>query len=318
MEKIQMREDISIGKYEETDRNGCIDLLINTFTNSSSEDTFKWRFESTDRRKPLLVCAKHKGRVVSFNSWIPWEFLYRDHLYVGYQSGESATHIDYRGQGIFNRVIKYADQIATEEGIDFFFGFPNPISYGAFIKSVYYPIETYYFSVRLQTPFKNRIELHKRKSGSDVDYLNFFQENKITPFVNNGYCQWRYENNTKNYVIIDFIEGNSRASFYMRENVRKGFPELLLLDFQVNNYNERFIDHVFRHIDSVYTRTAVYMRTFFSMNSDRGRALKRHFPIRIKTKYQILIVKNISNRIPSSILLNANNWDIMPHCADWL
>lgn len=316
--KLELGEDISIHKYEESDRIDCLNLLRTTFPSSSTEDTFKWRFESIGRKKPLIVCAKHEGRIVSFNSWIPWEFFYKDHIYIGYQSGESATHFDYRGKGIFKRVIKFADQIAQEQGIDFFFGFPNSISYGAFIKSDYYPIETYFFSVRLQSPFKKFIESAIWKPPAIDDCLVLLQQNKISPLSNNDYNEWRYMNKMNDYSVNVYAEGNSRAFFYLRRNKRKGIPELVLMDFQTSNYNEQFISRAFFHIDSVYSRSAFYMRTFFSKNSDRGSTLRRHFPIRIKTKYQTLIVKNISNKLNSLILLNSNNWDVMPHCVDWM
>ena len=69
-------QETLIQEYEVKDRDKCIKLLSNTFQKTSNESTFKWRFESSFRIKPIIICAKHQEKVVSFNSWLPWEFNY--------------------------------------------------------------------------------------------------------------------------------------------------------------------------------------------------------------------------------------------------
>ena len=294
--------EIVIKEYDSGERNGCIELLKKTFA-GNDEATFKWRFEMNSRKRPLLICATHNDRIISFNSWIPWEFSYNNNIYIGYQSGESATDINYRGRGIWSKVLKYADKLAFEWGIDFLFGFPSRMSYGAFYKAEYCPISTKYFHVRTINPLKRRA-----KGSVDFDPSYPFssskltQADKITPIFDYGYCKWRYEDNPKHFSIIAFEENNGTAIFFLRKKKWKGITELLLLDTQFNNYNERFIDNSFKFLDKVFSRRAIYMRTFFDEHSDRGRALQRYFPIRVKSKFCIFCVKSVSKRIDNNIL----------------
>lgn len=313
-----MTDGIVIEDYEKKDREECIRLLAATFPGTSNEATFKWRFESDGRLDPLILCAKHKGKIVSFNSWIPWAFTYENNRYLGYQSGESATHVAYRGKGIFSNVIRRADQVANQRGIDFFFGFPNPVSYNSFIRSGYLPVETYHYALRLLHPFRQRITSGAGGATQYFDDTLLIQDDRITPTVSIAYCKWRYDDNPKDYEVHAYVEDGSRAVFVMQRNIRKGIPEALLLDFELSNYNENFVDHAFRYIDGVFSRRACYIRTFFNKNTDRGRALRKYFPIQVKRKYQVLIVKNISDSLAPNIIFNANKWDLMPHCVDWL
>jgi len=313
-----MTDEIVVSAYEEKDREECIRLLAATFPGTSDEATFKWRFESVGRLDPIILCAKHQGKVVSFNSWIPWEFTYGKRRYLGYQSGESATHAEYRGKGIFKNVIRRADQVALQRGIDFFFGFPNPISYHSFIKSGYRPVETYRYTLRLLHPFRMRKTFGTRGGARHFEDAVLIQDDRITPTVNRAYGKWRHDDNPKDYEVIEYEEDGNHAVFVLQRNIRKGIPEALLLDFQLTNYNEMFVERAFRYIDAAYSRRACYIRTFFNENTDKGRTLRKYFPIQVKRKYQVLIVKNISDALDSNIIFNANNWDLMPHCVDWL
>jgi hypothetical protein len=311
------KDEITIKEYDVSERDACIDLLKKTFPATSNKYTFEWRFESTDREKPLLICCKNGSRVVSFNSWIPWKFTYRDKEYLGYQSGESATDLRYRGKGLFSKVLCHADEIAKERGIDFLFGFPSAMSYGAFYKSGYIPMATYYYHIRLLNPLKKYI-VENRYNKYQIPLDLIFEKEKITPITDDSYCLWRYDNNPKDYNIIEYSECNNRVRFYLRESTWKGLPEILLLDCQFTSNNEMFFEHAFDSLDSLYARKALYIRSFFNPNTDRGRALNRYFRIRVKSKYYIFIIKNITYKIDTNTLYNWNAWDIMPHLVDEL
>jgi hypothetical protein len=311
-------QDIIIQEYNDGDREECIMLLKKTFPRTSNESTFKWRFESSNKMKPILVCAKDGGKVISFNSWLPWEFIYNNKIYIGYQSGESATDITYRGRGIFSDVMKYADEIARKQDIDFYFGFPSAMSYGAALNIGYIPIAKFCFSLRLINPF-----IKKMEGNYESKYVKYYpktiiQDDKITPIVTPEYCAWRFDENPRDYEHIEFIHDSSKADFYLFRRKWKGIPESILLDCQFTNLNEMFVKRAFNYLDARYTRDSVYVRTFFNENTDKGRTLKKYFPYKIESRYYTLDVHIISNRLAPEMLMNFNNWDIMPHCVDEL
>jgi len=311
-------DEIAIKEYDIGERGACLELLRKTFTGTSDEATFSWRFEMMSAKRPLMICAKHDNRVVSFNSWIPWEFVYNNTKYLGFQSGESATDINYRGMGIFSKVLRYGFKIASERGIDFLYGFPTEMSYGAFYRAGYYPIGTNYFYVRQINPFKKRLKGSVNFSANHFLDSKLIEVSKITPIFDYDYCKWRYIQNPKDFEIVEYTENNGKAIFFFRKKKWKWLTELILLDYQINNYNEMFIKNSIGFIDKVFSRKAFYMRTFFNEYSDKGRALRSFFPMRIKSRFYILCVRPVSKRIDNNILLNRNCWDIMPHCVDEL
>lgn len=308
--------ETDVMEYKEEDKDACTDLLKTTFPGTSDEQTFKWRFESPLTPKPLLICAKQDNKLVSFNSWIPWKFSFNLNTYLGYQSGESATHKDYRRKGIFSKILKYGNQIARMRNIGFLFGFPGRAAANAFYKAGYYPVATFNFYLRIISPLRKLLEKQENHDLSIFFTSRLTQTNKITPVFDSIYFQWRYLDNPKDYDIIRYEESNCHALFIIRKAKWRNIRELILLDCQFTSFNEVFVRNAFDYIDKLYSRKAVYMRTFFNENTHRGRAIRKHFHIRVKRKFEILILKPITEHFDYNNFLNYNNWDIMPHVID--
>jgi GNAT superfamily N-acetyltransferase len=314
--------EFTISEYKKHDRNSCIDLLETTFPGTSDEHTFAWRFESKYRRPPLLLCAKDGDKVISFNSWIPWEFTYNNHVYSGYQSGESATDSNYRRRGIFGAVLTYAEQLARDRNIDFFFGFPSRLSYNAFYNAGYYPIGTFSYRVRIINPFKKYSKITSASKSDTLSLRALVQQGKLTPLVDRAYVEWRYFENPKTYEIVKYIENNNEAIFairnskYYNKRYKIRISESLLLDCQFNSFNDIFIRNAFDYLDKLSFGKALYIRTFLNENTDRGRAISKHFHFRIKSMLETLIIKPINKSLASDVLFNYFNWEIMPHLKD--
>lgn len=311
-------EDLEIREYAKEDRNSCLDLLKKTFPNTSNEETFTWRFENNPVGKPLIIVAKQGDEVISFNSWIPWHFRHNGDMYIGYQSGESATDKRARGKGIFTEVLKQGTRIAKEMKVDFFFGYPSKMSYGVFYKNGYIPIATNYFHLMPISPLGRRLPKQVEKVETiSLDSI-LWEKHKISPVISFDYLNWRYEMNTKNYKIIKYYENNCQTVFFLREKKWKGFNELILLDCQFDSYNEFIVDNAMDHLKKIYRRKAFFVRTFFNLESTRGKVLKKYFKIEAKKTDMILCVRPVSDSLDRNLFLNFNNWDIMPHCVDEL
>ena len=306
--------EIVIQEYEPKYRQSCIDLLSATFRGTSNEQTFQYRFEERST-PPLIIIALDGEDVVSFNSWIPWKFRYEQQELFGFQSGESATDVNHRRKGIFGKILRYADQVVPDKDIDFFFGFPGPMSYSVFFKSGYRPITTSYYSLKLVPPWRKREKNSVREvNPCFAEYL--YQQDKITPVLDQEYFSWRYLKNPKKYDIVEYRETSSRALFVLRRQKWKFISELVLLDCQFNNYNQDFIQAAFLNLKKRYAGKAIVCRTYCHGHSDRGQALRRIFRIKVRKGYDVFVVKPVSDKIDENIIYNQNNWDVMPHCVD--
>lgn len=316
-------KEIKIIEYNKEYRDSAINLLKKVFP-GFNEATFSWLFDNADDHKPIIVCAVDSGNVISFNSWIKWLFAWEGRTFVGYQSGESATDNNYRRMGIWGKTISLGEQIAKDLGyIDFFFGFPAEISFGGFIKAGYCHVGTYSKNIRIINPFLLRPQkkANQNKSpGPEPIYLS--QKNKLTPIVDSNYIEWRYHRNPKDYLIINYSENNNISTFMLRQSTyynkryKISFPEVQILDCRFTSHDEKFIHNSFKYIDSIFSRKAVWIRTFFNEGTDKGKALKHHFHINLKLSGGKLIFKKINPAIANELFCRFDNWDLQPHVVD--
>lgn len=315
-------KQIEIVEYSSEYRSSCIDLLKRTFPGSSNEETFSWRYEREGTGRPLMVCAMDGDRVVSFNSWVEWRFQYRDLTYRAYQSGDSATDEQYRRMGIWGKILGLGEKIARERGIDFFFGFPSAMSYGGFYKTGYQRVGAFPFSFRLINPMLRSSEEIERDLHEEITHRSLMEKDKISPVTDPDYFHWRYLKGPRKYEIIRFSEESNDATFVVRMTVylNKRFgisvPELSLIDCHFSSLNQPFLKKAFRHLDRLYSRKAFWVRTFFNENTDKGKAMSPYFHIRLKARFETLIVKAMKQDLDYDVFFNCNNWDILPHVVD--
>ncbi len=76
------------------------------------------------------------GKPAAFYGVYPCMMEYKGKLYLAAQSGDTMTHPEHGGKGLFTALAKMTYQLAQAEGIEFIFGFPNQNSYPGFIKKL--------------------------------------------------------------------------------------------------------------------------------------------------------------------------------------
>ena len=316
-------ENIEITEYTKNDRESCLILLEKSFQGISDERNFIWRFETPNRPPPVIVCAKHNDDIVGFDSYIPWRFTYDNKQYIGYQGGESATDKAYRGQGIQNRIKKFACELALVKGIDFIFGSGNLPNIKAAIKSGFHPVGSFPLYQRLVSPFLKKYS-DAREVGSKIPFnIMLKEEKKITPIVDDNYLEWRYFMNPKDYDILELEKDNNQAMFCVRKRKRRDnqfritTADLLVLDCQFSSLNNKFIKWAFNCLERIYSRSVMTMSIFFNENTERGRAISKHFCHRRSSHDYGFLVRPIKKDLDLNIFLNHNNWDVLPHIVDW-
>lgn len=57
------------------------------------------------------------------------KFKFKDQVITGGQAGDVMTHPSQRGKGLFKKLATHVHNQSKADGIDFIFGFPNPIAY---------------------------------------------------------------------------------------------------------------------------------------------------------------------------------------------
>jgi len=83
-----------------------------------------------------LAYAKNETSAAAYYGVFPCRLAIDGKIYLGSQSGDTMTHADHRGKGLFAKLARLTYTLAQSEGIACVFGFPNPASYPGFIKNL--------------------------------------------------------------------------------------------------------------------------------------------------------------------------------------
>ena len=68
------------------------------------------------------------------NSFFPSQLTYEKKVYQAVQSGDTMVHPDFRGQGIFMKILKFAAEDLQKSGQALIYGYANGNSYPGFLK----------------------------------------------------------------------------------------------------------------------------------------------------------------------------------------
>ncbi len=82
----------------------------------------------------LIYLALSGGRIIGANSFFPSILAYQGQTYRAVQSGDTMVLASHRGQGIFQKILKYAAEDLKAEGYAAIYGYANGNSYPGFLK----------------------------------------------------------------------------------------------------------------------------------------------------------------------------------------
>src|SRR5688572_29539213 len=86
------------------------------------------------QNKCLMAAALVGDQVVGFQSFFFWPYIRNNITYNTFQSGNSLIHPQFRGQGIFNKMLLFVSSETRFKQVDFLVGFPVGASFKNFIK----------------------------------------------------------------------------------------------------------------------------------------------------------------------------------------
>jgi len=83
-----------------------------------------------------LAIDSLKSKPIAYYGVFPIISIYGNERVLCAQSGDTMTHPDYQGKGLFIKLAEETYKLAKIEGVNFVFGFPNSNSYWGFIKKL--------------------------------------------------------------------------------------------------------------------------------------------------------------------------------------
>jgi len=106
------------------------------FGSGSSEEKLRQKFASPVPGRAVIgyLAYAPDGTAAAYYGIFPMIVEHQGQTLIVGQSGETMTHPDHRGRGLFTKLGRRTYDAAGQEGVAFVFGFPNSNSYPGFVK----------------------------------------------------------------------------------------------------------------------------------------------------------------------------------------
>ncbi|MBE6059114.1 MAG: GNAT family N-acetyltransferase [Clostridium sulfidigenes] len=132
----ELMESINIRLFRNEDYEEYKKLFFQVYKKELNYEFFKYKNNENPflKGEPIIYLITDKNKIIGANSFFPIEIIIDGKTYLGVQSGDTMVLSDYRGKGLFKKVISYAIKDLSDNGYDFIIGFANNNSYPGFIK----------------------------------------------------------------------------------------------------------------------------------------------------------------------------------------
>ncbi len=216
-----MKDNIKITFYEPWMKSQIISLFENEYgiDRNNFENLMTKLYEHPIQKdKCIQLVALDDNLVVGFQSFFYWPYTYNNKSYKSLQSGNSIIHPNYRGRGIFQKLINYIFYQETSIDVDFLLGFPVEESFKSFTKNKWINIFDLKWYVKVINPFgflfnfKTLLKEHNHYLPLKSDWIEpFFNLQKESTFYN-----WKNDlkNNSFNYFYYEYKISETTAIIF--------------------------------------------------------------------------------------------------------
>ena len=240
--------DIKITLYEPWMLDQILRMIVQEY-NFREEDQRRLMRKFYDhpfqRDNSIRIVALDGEKVVGFQSFFYWPYLFEGKPMNTYQSGKSIVDPNYRGRRIFSLLLRYLDEIRENQNIDFLMGFPARTAYNSFIRNKWTNVLNLDWYVKVLNPFSifRKLDLEKLSLKNVAEYIpctptwKGFSLNHDPEFEN-----WRKAYSKNNgYYYFSHADRSSRVQFDLKINLRGRLKELIVGRVRTDSDNIDFL-----------------------------------------------------------------------------
>ncbi|HEU4717405.1 MAG TPA: GNAT family N-acetyltransferase [Bacteroidia bacterium] len=224
--------------------------------------------------KCIRIVALDGEKVVGFQSFFLWPYEYQGKVFRSYQSGNSLVHPDYRGKGIFQKLLHYLEKKREELGVEFIMGFPINVSRNSLIRNGWKNIvdlQWYVKPVRFLPVFGgNEDALLRRCFSAEAPALpSQPAQEHIRLTTDPFFREWRknYSTATGHYYWFAYEEKDRKAVFQLKLIRRKKLiRELIVGDVIAQDNSRAFLAAAFTALAKAARKTRCVHLISFAVN----------------------------------------------------
>jgi len=184
------------------------------------------------REKCIRLVALDGEKVAGFQSFFYWPYTMGDKTYESFQSGNTLVGKDYRGQGLFQKLINHV--FANEENIkaDFMMGFPVEASFKGFVKNKWQNILNLKWYVRIMNPAAVLFPIGMNKKFTENYLPDGNKTDRLRLTESQEFVEWKNglkSEANKYYYFTAEVATNKKITFELRLQTRKRIIKELII-----------------------------------------------------------------------------------------
>jgi len=318
--------NFTFGEYEEWMRDQVIGMFCEQYGNSREQfsDYFTEFYSGFQKNRAIRLVILSEKKVAGFVSFSYWPYLVQGNACNSYQCGNVIINKDFRGQGLYNKLLDHLNSNAGSYGIDFLVGFPIKEIVKLYLKSGWKNPFNLNWYVKALNPFGILFSVTNEKlagvfSTTKKYTRTYSRESEIILGVDNEFYAWNeaYNNMTRHFYL-NFDKKEDWIEFSVKLNKRKYFNELILGEINTNSDDPVFIKEALARLKK--TASSVTGISFLSVclnpNGQRKAITKAIEELRFRkiNREVKFITKNF--RLNETVINDPANWTLYRRDVD--
>lgn len=240
---------MKIKKYESWMRSQVVELFALEYGVDAKEfDTLFGRFyeEQFQATKCVRIVAVEGEKVGGFQSFFYWPTQHHGETKYSLQSGNSLVHPDFRGKGLFAKMLEYINTPEANVHYDFLLGFPVEASYNSFIRNKWlnpFNLQWYILPMNPVLALFTNAENALRKGFAERKQLDFNPDSSTVSVEQSlGFDTYRFGYQTGQYYRFHYTSNKGEAFFEMKiQRRKKVIQELVIGKALFSNTSSSFV-----------------------------------------------------------------------------
>jgi len=266
---------MTIQKYEDWMRPQVVALFdLEYATGAAQFDTLFGQFyeQEFQRTNCIRIVALDGKRVAGFQSFFYWPVVIGGKEVKSYQSGNSLVHPDYRGKGLFGKMLNYIHEPESGFNAELLIGFPVEASYNSFMRNGWknpFNLQWYIKPLNPVRSFFSNPEGQLKKSWGDRK-KNDFKADFSTVYVaqRTDFDTYRFAYETGDFYRFTFELEGKKAFFELKAQRRKRIiRELVIGKFLVTHADQDFMQRALNALIREVKRSANFTLLSFAVNN---------------------------------------------------
>ncbi|MES1181687.1 MAG: GNAT family N-acetyltransferase [Flavobacterium sp.] len=257
---------MKIQKYEDWMRPQVVALFDLEY--STGEEQFDSLFRAFYEHpfqveKCIRIVAVEGEQVAGFQSFFYWPLMIKGVEVKSYQSGNSLVHPDFRGKGLFGKMLNFIHEPENGFECELLIGFPVEASYNSFMRNQWLNPFNLQWYVKPMNPglslFSNPDPKLKKALGERIK-MSFDTDHGIVHVGQSArFDDYRFAYEQGNFYRYVYEAEGKKAWFEMKSQVRKRvIRELVIGKFLVSHDDPKFIQEALQALAVVVKKSASY------------------------------------------------------------